>query len=274
MTPIRRASLAALALFLLVSGAILAARDDSGAGGNQGREGPQVLWLYPARPIPGLEQRMVGRGARGAAVLWREGRQPPRQVVVFLHKWEAVPPWTYREWLRHLAERGTTIVYPAYALPRGTEPEDYLDNALAGIEAALDILGPDPTVVAAVGETTGAALAFDYAAVATEHGLPPPRAVFTAFPGRDPPNGTVTPADLSEIAPGTLLTVVSGPANGLPRGDAQARAQLRGATRVPPARRAYLSAPPNTGPRATNPASRRAFWKPLDRLLAAVRGRP
>ncbi|MBA3866011.1 MAG: alpha/beta hydrolase fold domain-containing protein, partial [Solirubrobacterales bacterium] len=199
-----------------------------------------IQWTTPARPIPGLTQRLVGTGPRGAAVLWPAGGKPPRDVIVFFHGWLPGPPSSESEWLRHLAMEGNTIVYPVYQTARG-RPEGFRANALAGIRAGLRAVDADPDRVVAIGRTTGGALAFDYAAVARSHGLPTPSAVLAVFPGRNPGNGLVTPADLSRIPSQTRLAVIAGPGDSIPDGAAQARALLRSATRVPAGRRAYLT---------------------------------
>jgi hypothetical protein len=253
--------------------ALLAVLSGCGAGASsQGEpEGAGVTWFGPSRRIPGLDQRIVGNGVHAAVLLWSKGKPLPREAVVFLHAWLPRPPSVYGAWLYHLAERGNTIVYPVYQ-QAATKPEAFLDNAIAGITAGLRAAHADPTSLVTVGETTGAALAFDYAAVATERGLPGPRGALAAFPGRNPGNGEVIPTDLSRIPPPTLLEVIAGPGDPIPGGEAQARALLRAATAVPNTHRRYLTAPRFTGPTGVRPPSRRAFWVPLDRLIAAVRG--
>ncbi len=273
MAPTRKTQALRIALPLgvlaILIGAILVSRGDgSGADPRAG-----VRWLYPSEPIPGVSRRLLGNGPRAAVILWRKGSRPPPEAVVFLHGWLPKPPIAYGAWLRHLAEAGNTIVYPVY---QGllTKPEKLLGNAIAGIAAGLRAVRADPDSVVAVGDTTGGALAFDYAAVAADRGLPGPRAVLAAFPGRNPGRGEVTPADLSRIPPQTQLAVIAGPGDPIPDGEAQAQALLRGATGVPSELRRYLSAPRDTGPRGEGRPSRRAFWAPLDRMIAAARGAP
>jgi hypothetical protein len=244
-------------------------------GGRRGFSAARVAWTTPARPIPGLAQRLVGTGPRAAVVLWPAGTAPPRDAIVFLHGWLPSPPSVEGEWLRHLAARGNAIVYPVYQTVRG-RPEGFRANALAGIGAGLRAVHADPATVVAIGRTTGGALAFDYAAVARARGLPAPRGVLAVFPGRDPGNGEVTPADLSRIPSRTHLAAIAGPGDSVPGGAAQARALLRGASGVPRRRRAYLT-PPFPAPSARvsaaaiRRAARRDFWAPADRLIAAAR---
>lgn len=258
------------ALLLALASVVFIGRGSSDSDSFQ--TGEEVIWTFPSRTISGVNQRFVGNGARGAVLLWSEDEDElPRKAIVFLHAWLPLPPSHYGSWIQHLVRRGNAIIYPVYQQV-DTKPRSYLDNALAGIAAGLHGVDADPEAVIAVGETTGGALAFDYAAAARDHELPVPGGVLAAYPGRDPPNGELPPAGLSRIPARTRLVAISGPGNRLPDGDAQARSLLRGATGVPNKRRRYLSAPLRSGPRSDGPRSRRAFWAPLDRLITAVRG--
>jgi hypothetical protein len=270
--PSRNAPIARLALLLALAVAVGAGcGSGSSADQPQGQERAGVEWLGPQLPIAGLRQRTVGNGPRTAVLLWSASGHPPRQAVIFLHGLSPRPPSTYGAWLRHLAQEGNTIVYPAYA-ELDTEAGDFLENAIAGIAAGLGALHSDPAGLVAVGDISGGALAFDYAAAAAEERLPGPRGVFAVFPGRAPPKGKLASADLSRIPPRTLLEVVAGPGDYIPAGEVEARALLRGASRVPAALRRRLSAPTGTAAVDEGPRSRRALWAPLDRLIGEVRG--
>jgi hypothetical protein len=129
--------------------------------------------------------------------------------------------------------------------------------------------------VVAVGVTTGGALAFDYAAVAESEGLIPPRAVAAVYPARNPPGGTVTPADLGDIPARTRLLVIGGPGDPIPAAESQARALLGAAGRVPPRLRLF-NRPAHAaryGPQEDGHWARLSFWRPVDRLIAAARRR-
>lgn len=238
----------------------------------RGSDGPDIQWIVQSRAIRGLSQRAVGRGTRAAVLLWRSGTRPPRSTVIFLHGWEALPPYFYGAWLRHLSMQGNTVVYPVMQ-GLATKAEALRSNALAGIAAGLSAVHADPRTVVVIGHTTGGALAFDYAALARARGLPSPRAVLAIFPGRNPPIGEITPANLSRIPAAARLEVIAGPGDPIPNGEAQARTLLSGATRVPAERRHLLAAPDvgRGGPMRPTRAARRAFWAPADRLIAEAR---
>lgn len=182
---------------------------------------------------------MVGEGARGSVLLWEEGTPIPDKTIVFLHGWLALPPFAYGDFLRHLAAQGNAIVYPVIQDAR-TKPEGLLANALAGIRVGLRAAAGDSDSVVAIGFVTGAALAADYAAEAPRRGLPSPRGVLAIFPGRRPGAGVVTSADLSKIPPDTMLSVISGPADPIPGGAAEARKLLRGASQVPSSKKTHI----------------------------------
>jgi alpha/beta hydrolase fold len=275
--------------FLSLSATILALSACGGSAGSLGtgsgpttapsaeKDDPPIAWAFPDEAMPGLRQRVVGHGSRGAVLVSRAGRPTSRKVVVFLHSLTLTPPVDEDEWLRHLVREGNSVVYPAYEKASGTPPEDFRANALAGISAGLRTLHADPRSVVAIGRTTGGALAFDYAAVAAEAGIPGPRAVVAIFPGRRPATGEVTPADLSRIPPETWLAVIAGPGDAIPDGEAEARVLLRGATRVPPAHQFFWRPPfPSLSSGASSAeikiAARRYFWTPVDRLIAEARG--
>ncbi len=233
----------------------------------------RIEWAYPPRPIAGLRQEVVGRGAGAALLLWDAGRRrPPRAVVVFLHGYEPLPPWTYGHWLRHLAAEGNTIVYPVYQEP-ATPPARYRAGALRGIAAGLRSVRARPGSVVAVGINVGGALAFDYASVARPAGLPSPSAVGAVYPARNPPGGEVPAARLGDIPSRTRLLVIGGPGDPFPAAEAQARALLGAARRVPPRLRTF-SRPAAAGRYSPQEDDRRArlfLWRPVDRMISAAR---
>lgn len=258
-----------LALFVLL---VPGCGGKSEAGGRRTDPTASIRWAVPAKPIPDTERRLVGGGPRAAVLIWQAGRRPPRDAVVFLHGWSAVPPSVYGPWLRHLALEGNTVVYPVYQ-DATTRPEAVGGNALAGIAAGLRAARARPDRVAALGHTTGGALAFYYAANAAKHDLPPPRGVLAVYPARDPGGGRVPIGALSGIAPRTAIEVVDGPGNPVVGGRALARRLFRGPDQVPSGRRALRRAgdPRPSGPVRADAKAQRAFWLAADRLIARAR---
>ena len=113
-----------------------------------------------------------------------EGLHDDVPLVLFLHGWGATEPRTYRPWLEHLAREGNAVIYPRYQDSFAEPPAQVLGNVVLGVRAALRRLDEDPGSLVVAGHSAGGALAADYAAVARSVGLPPPRAVFAAYPGR------------------------------------------------------------------------------------------
>jgi hypothetical protein len=252
----------------------------AGCGGGSTTSGralpsPAEHWITPAERIPGVSQKILGSGARSTVVLWRSGRPMSRRVVLFFHGYGylALPPSRYAGWLRHLIDEGNTVIYPVYQ-GRRTPPSQYGTNALAGIEKGVHFVHPEPSRLVAIGHTTGGALAFDYAAVARERGLPAPHAVYSVYPGRKPTVGRpIPPQDLRQIPPSTLLEVVAGPADPIPGGEVTARSLLSDATQVPSAHRHLMLAPYKRPPAGLSfdVEPRRSYWAPADRLIAEAR---
>lgn len=227
------------------------------------------------RPISGVREQVVGRGARAAFVLWSAGRRPPRAVVVFLHGWDELltVPEVYGAWIDHLAQHGSTVIFPVYLAPR-TTPRQAADNMFAGVAAGLRALGFHPSTLVVAGYTTGGALAFDYAAGAARAGLPRPDAVYAVYPARNPTSQLIPAIDPRRIAPSTRIAVVGGKGNPVINGNAQAMAMFQAPAQVPQGRRSYLAADPRANPDGSDPVTRRAFWAPLDKLIAIVRRDP
>jgi acetyl esterase/lipase len=195
-------------------------------------------------------------------------------VVVFLHGWGATEPAFYRAWLEHLARRGSAVVYPRYQDSFVQPPRQALGNVLGALRLALARPGLRTDTLVVAGHSAGGALAADYAALARTAGLPPPRAIFAAYPGRRLPR---IPDGLPEIpprriAPGTRVLALGSRRDGVV-GTGTARAIVRGATRAD-ARLVFVTDPAaddHNAPQRADAAARRTFWAPLDRLVARVR---
>ena len=198
----------------------------------------------------------------------------PLPVVVFLHGWGAPDPAFYRPWLEHLARGGSAVVYPRYQDSFVAPPRQAIGNVLAALRIAFAEPGLRADALVLAGHSAGGALAADYAALASTADLPAPRAIFSVYPGRTLPR---VPRGLPEIPPrlipaGTRIEALASRNDGIV-GTATARAIVRGATRAD-ARVVLVDDPAaddHQAPLRTDAAARRAFWAPLDRLIARVR---
>ena len=226
------------------------------------------LTRAPAR----LQRLVVGRGARSAVVI-RIRAAGPQPAVIFLHGWRLVGRDAYRAWFTHLARRGATVIAPRYQLRSTTATDKALDNALAGVRAALQRVPVRTDSVTVAGHSAGGALAADYAAVAAREGLPRARSVLAIYPGRALRDSAgIPPADLSQIPAATRLIAMASPADQVV-GDRPARELVAAATAIAPASRRLIAvtqpdADHHYAPLSNTATARRIFWRQLDRLVA------
>ena len=236
----------------------------AGCGGDERPEPPRIV----------TEQ--VGSGPQTATII-RPDLEGPLPVVLFIHGWGGTRPQTYRPWLDHLARRGNAVIYPRYQDSVLTPPAQALGNLIAGVRLALARTRVRPETLVVAGHSAGGALSADYAAVARQAGLPVPRAIFAAYPGRRLRGAAPS---IPEIAPGLIPSgtriVALGGARDAVVGTAPARRIARAATAVPrEARRYELIRDPavsdHLGPQRAGAATRRVFWRRLDALIATAR---
>ncbi len=254
----------------------LAGCGGGGGGGEDDRAGPGDErgrgTTERARGGDAARTYLVGRGASSATVFVPRGGDRDRVVVVFLHGWGATRPATYGPWIRHLVGRGHVVVHPRYQESFLSPPPEALPNAVVGVRSALSTLAR-PRAVVAVGHSAGGALAADLAAVADTAGVPAPAAVLSLYPGRALADlGPRLPAaDLGRIAPGTRVEVLAG-ADDATVGTRFAREIARDATRADATYTLVRdrAVSDHLGPQRAGAASRRTFWRRLDRLIAGV----
>ena len=269
--PTRRLAAALVAL-------ALAAGAGCGGGGEPraAREPAPIVRETAGGGQPPIVTETVGRGVQQSTIL-RPDVPGPLPVVVFLHGWGAPDPAFYRPWLEHLARRGNAVVYPRYQDSFVEPPRQALGNVLAVVRIALERRPAQPRTLVVAGHSAGGALAADYAAIARTAGVPAPRAVFAAYPGRRLPR---VPRGLPEIPPAlipasTRVQALASRGDGVV-GTATARAIVRGARRVPRDRRRLVlmrdpAVADHQAPQRADAASRRTFWAALDRLIARAR---
>ena len=236
---------------------------------------PEPEFAPSTRFAPGGAERIdVGEGAQAAAIFRPVGSSgAPGPVVILLHGWVAIDPERYGSWIGHLVRQGITVIFPAYQTKPAYDTTTPLANLLTGVRAALAqvLVAPGRLVIA--GHSVGGALAADYAAVAADHGLPVPAAVFSVYPGRKLRHLRVPiPAtDLAQIAPGTSVLALAGERD-TAVGSGTARRIVQSATRADATLRIITddAVDDHSAPRRAGGASQRTFWAPLDALVAAT----
>ena len=133
-------------------------------------------------------------------------------VVVLLHGWLAIDPYTYSGWISHLVLRGNVVIYPVYQ-DWWTLPDAALENAIEGIKDSLQELKrpghvpTDSTLFAITGHSLGGYLSAMIADQAIIKGLPAPKVVMPIEPGVELSS---IPEQLSGIPQTALMVVVQG----------------------------------------------------------------
>ena len=108
-------------------------------------------------------------------------------VIVFLHGYGMINPRVYGAWIKHLVQRGNTVLYPVYQ-DSLTHAADYTPSALAAVQNAYATLRagghllPDDTQLAILGQSLGGTIGMNLAA-AQNTGFPPVRALLAANAG-------------------------------------------------------------------------------------------
>ncbi|MGZ4358622.1 MAG: hypothetical protein ACXVZW_02450 [Gaiellaceae bacterium] len=225
--------------------------------------------------------RVEGPFGRGAAQVWLV--LPPgrvRGVVVFVHGWKSRPPasadeWVsqFRPWLTHLTDEGQAVVFPRYEPGHGyvTSPS-LVESLRRGLVAGFRRLGELDVPVVACGYSFGGSLVFYLAANAARWGLPVPRAIDSVFPA-----ATIRGAALRRIPADVHVLLEVGDRDHV-AGSYGADLFWRLLGRWRHERRTYrrvlsgagLSAV-HSAPKLSSEAARRAFWLPLDGLIASAR---
>lgn len=170
-------------------------------------------------------------------------------VVVFNHGWGGMTPDAYRAWINHLVRRGNIVIYPRYQASFCSPTYSVTPNSIAAIRAAFFRLQTEPghtrpllDKVAAVGHSAGGQITANFAANARREGLPQPKAIMCAEPGKS--YGRLTRVgiqlyDLSAIPSDTLLLTVVRDADKIVR-DVDAKRIFRESTNVPLANKNYV----------------------------------
>ncbi|MGZ4394553.1 MAG: hypothetical protein ACXVZ2_04225, partial [Gaiellaceae bacterium] len=202
-----------------------------------------------------------------------------RDVVIFGHGWKTAPPsppnaWVtqFQPWLDHLVQGGSAVIFPRYQLGTGDSYDVARVRAFrAGVTAGFAALGQPRVPVVAVGYSFGAALALTYAADARTDHLTVPRAVDAIFPAQ-----IISGSRLPPLDPSTAVLIQIGDRD-VTAGRAGGDEFWRWLRSHPAAEKRYelVRATPqlaiHSAPKLATPGARRAFWEPLDRLIALAR---
>ncbi len=198
----------------------------------------------PAYPHKSFTSQNFGTGARSYWLFEPSAPSPVKAPVVVLHHgWLAVNPGVYGAWIEHLTRRGMIVIVPRYQVDWITRPADFLPNSLFAVRDALDVLEtapghvrPDREKFALIGHSAGGNLSAQMAAIASESGLPEPKAVIALMPGEVKP---IREPSLSRI-PATTLLIVAAADNDHLVGDCRAREIYAEATSIPESRKEFL----------------------------------
>ena len=227
-------------------------------------------------PMPRVEGP-IGSGAGSVWLLRPKGS--PRSVVVFAHGWKRAPPspahpWVgqFAPWLAHLVAEGNAVIFPRYQLGGDAAGPAAIAAFRRGLQLGFRRLGGLDVPVIAVGYSYGASLVFYYAAEAHRWGLRAPEAVDSIFPV-----GPIPGAALPAI-PTSLRVLIEVGDRDTVAGRSGAEAWWTLLRSQPPGRKRFVvvhSLPgfeaDHAAPKSSRLAARRAFWAPLDRLLADAR---
>lgn len=199
---------------------------------------------------------------------------PPRSIVVFAHGWTAIEPtdW-HRSRFDHLCARGSLVVFPRYQVDGLDSWEQALDGFRRGVQVAFARLRPVEVPVVAAGFSFGGALANYYAGNAGTWGVPRPSGVVSIFPTKRVPGrpAGAPPKSVRFVLLAGDRDEVVGTA-----GAADFLTWLKG---HPPDRKTYrlirsgaALVAHHEAPKEMTAASTRAFWSPIDALVASARG--
>jgi pimeloyl-ACP methyl ester carboxylesterase len=221
----------------------------------------------PGSAARSVEEPPLGVGASQVWVLRPMG--PIRSVVVFLHGWGTFSPEAM-PWIDHLRARGNAVVFPRYQKDVNDRTTSTIYRLRDGLRRAFAQRGLRNRPVVTVGVSWGASLAFQYGAQARVWQVPAPSAVVALNPASQRFGGP--------------------PQRGLPRsvrvllmvGDADRpfSAQTfwhwlghhpRGRKTFRIVRSTATFRADHASPTRSTPAARRAFWVPVDRLIARAR---
>lgn len=223
-------------------------------------------------PVSGCS--LTGPFGAGRTQVWLL-RPPgtPRSIVLFAHGWTAVDP---NDWHRvrfdHLCAEGSIVLFPRYQRDEYDSWQQAVDGFRRGVEIGFGRLGANRLPVVAAGYSLGGALVNYYAGNARAWKVPVPRSVLSIFPT------TRVPGRSAGKPPASVRFVILAGDRDEVVGTDGAKDFMRWLARHPAARKTYrLIRSSGTlvafheAPKEMTAAATRAFWRPIDVLVAEAR---
>lgn len=228
-----------------------------------------------ASQLPPLQQQgPLGKGAREVWFYAAKGK--PRSLVVFLHGYGGPveeTPANHVDWLKHLAAKGSDVVYPRYEVDVSTNPYPDIDVALARAERRL---GNPRVPIVVIGYSRGGRLAMDYSAWLAAHGHEP-RLALLVYPAVHAPGERLI--SLRSIDSKLRVAMMVGDKDHVVGGEGARVMLARLELANFPASRIKLMVIKSTASfKATHlsvlgesQGAKAEIWKPADRLIDSVR---
>jgi acetyl esterase/lipase len=212
-----------------------------------------------------------GKGDGQVSLLKPTG--PARSIVLFAHGWTAVDP---NDWHRvrfdHLCAQGDIVLFPRYQRDENESWQDSVDGFRRGVQLGFRRLGVTHLPVVAAGYSFGGALVNYYAGNARRWKVPVPRSVLSIFPT------TRVPGRSAGTPPASVRFVILAGDQDVVVGTEGAKDFMAWLRKHPSARKTYRLIRSNgdfvayhEAPKEMTAASTRAFWRPIDVLVAGVR---
>jgi acetyl esterase/lipase len=233
-----------------------------------------AAYAASAGSAPASRCSLTGPFGGGRTQVWLlkpAGR--PRSIVVFAHGWTAVDP---NDWHRvrfdHLCAEGSVVLFPRYQRDEYDSWQHAVDGFRRGVQIGFGRLGATRLPVVAAGYSLGGALVNYYAGNARAWKVPVPRSVLSIFPT------TRVPGRSAGKAPASVRFVILAGDRDEVVGTDGAKDFMRWLARHPAARKTYrLIRSSGTlvafheAPKEMTAAATRAFWRPIDVLVADAR---
>jgi hypothetical protein len=197
----------------------------------------------------------------------------PRSIVLFGHGWTAVDPddW-HRVRFDHLCAGGSIVLFPRYQRDEFDSWQTSVDGFHRGVQIGFQHLGSTRLPIVAVGYSFGGALVNYYAGNASRWRVPVPRSVLSIFPT------TRVPGRAAGTPPASVRFVILAGDRDMVVGTDGAKDFMAWLREHPSARKTYRLIRSSgdfvayhEAPKEMTAASTRAFWRPIDVLVAEAR---